>query len=406
MFFGVTRFSLLLPNSNAWYLSKDLYNDTAIEEYKARLFSPTRLDERIEIFFNLVVPSLNKMKGNHNYYHILQISEELPNHYKLKILELVSKYDFLLIQEVNKFGNSKTTLNEIILDKTKELKNNENIFGLFYLDDDDILSIDYLDKVKKYIYPEFQGYIISFANGITGLLQKSTSLNTKNCYQPKINIGLMRIGYISEKNEVILPIIGNHKYSDKFSPTILDSREIMYYWTRHLNQDSSRSFDDYYNQINIILKDLNKFEDVNLSNEIKEKFPLLNFSSDSDNKKEEIILNQIIDDRGFVVNFEPISKKAHISLNINKEQSTVILDKERALIVSFIFDKKCDNVPGLSKSSNEDIGFFSYVPLTSEKLSEKFQMTLVMPPNVNLKGLKIKKWKVKGNVKISEVNIS
>lgn len=401
MFFGVTRFSLFLPNSAAWYLSKDMIDDNAkVQEYKERLFNPDRLEERINVFFNITLPTLSKMKKNYTYYHILQISDEMPNRYKNIIKTYCHQYNFLILQEIDRYGNSKKSLEKIISEK---LNGKKICFGLFSLDDDDVLAIDYFDKAAMYLHDSFKGHVISFGTGVTGLLVKKDNIrDPRICYEPKINIGLLRIGWVDVNGRICTPVLGNHKYVDKFSPTILDSREIMYFWTRHLNQDSSRSFDDKQHQMNIIATDLNKFEKISVDQSLKDKFPFLNFKTSEDYTKlikydmDNTLLNQ-----GISLELGGVSGKISIEFDVELEKSSHIVDVNRALIASFQFLKNPEMVAGLSRSEDSEVGFFKYIAMNSQSNTASVQVYI--PEQLLLKAICLRRWKMKGGVKIKNL---
>lgn len=401
MFFGITRFSLFLPNSTAWYLSKDTVdNELKIQAYKDKLFSSSRLEERIDIFFNISLPTLLRMKKNYQYYHILQISDEMPTHYKKIIKQSCEKYSFVILQEVDRYGHSQKTLEKIILDK---LQGRKRCFGLFSLDDDDVLSIDYFDKANIYIDDKFKGHVASFGTGITGLLTQGNIVKEPRvCYEPKINIGLLRICWINN-NKVHIPALGNHKYVDKFSPTLLDSREIMYYWCKHLNQDSSRSFNDKQHQMNLILADLEKCEKISIDEFLKNKFPLLNFKTEEElttviNHDIETTLN-----KDLLLNFNKINGKISIEFNVNIENFLNVVDANRALIASFEFADEPDVVATLSKSQDRDIGFFKYIALYPQSNIAKLEFFI--PEQLALKTIRLRKWKMRTNIKITNIVI-
>lgn len=395
MFVGITRFSLLTPNSNAWYLSKDISD---IEDYRKKLFSKTRLDERMNIFFNISLPALKIMKDKYEYIHILQISDQLPVSYKKIIEEYTQKFNFLKIQEVDINGNSNLSISDIIIRNIKK-NSPETIIGVFNLDDDDILSVDYLKNSEKYINRLFKGHIISYGTGLTGLLDKNQVIDFKECYQPKINIGLMRVGSVLGK-KIQLPNMSNHKFCDKYSPTIINSKEVMYFWGRHFNQDSSKCFDDKNKQINIILNDLSQFDDIDMNDIILKKFPSLNFLPSKGINKE-ILFNDNVEKEGNIINYHSNSNEVLFKIEFEVADLDKVLDKSRAVLLSFIFDKQVETVNGLVKSSDVEIGFFKY--LSVKNIKNTSTVSLVLPEGINLTQLKIKKWKCTSDILIKKV---
>lgn len=404
MFFGVTRFSLFMPNSTAWYLSKDVLDDKKIEEYKQRLFSSERLEERIEIFFGITIPSLAKMAVGRHYCHILQISDEMPLEYKQKIVQISSDYDFITIQEVNRHGNSLLSLQDIILNK---LGDQEKYFGLFNLDDDDLLAMDFFQKSASYINEYYKGHVISYGTGITGLLRKNGVVqDPRLCYQPKINIGLLKICWV-EDGKIHIPRVGNHKFADKFSPVILDSREVMYFWTRHLNQDSSRSFNDRQQQLNVILTDLEKFNPIDIDQQLREKFPLLDLkTSDELTVKSKHVINEWLTDKNVLIELGGISGKISIEFEIVVKNLDGVVDVDRIALASFVFKGNPEVVPGLSRSQNPDIGLFKYLSMKTKANNSMASISLFLPPELPLQAIRLQKWKIKSDIRIISIGLN
>ena len=95
VFFGVTRFSLFLPSSNAWNLTSDE------EKYKAKLFSPERLQPRFDVFFKYALPIYKKYADEFQYKHILLYSAHMPSVWKEKLFNELMKFPFVRPCEVD-----------------------------------------------------------------------------------------------------------------------------------------------------------------------------------------------------------------------------------------------------------------------------------------------------------------
>lgn len=264
MFIAITRFSLFLPNSSAWIVSSQAYDRDKIEEYRSKLFNEHRLDFRIKFLSKITLPILREASKDYNFVHIIEYSDSLPKKYLEELKKLEENYSFVKLSEYNLKGESLRTVHEIAIDffKLSSVTDKDHMIGQFVLDDDDCISLDYFRRSSKYLNKHFHGHNLSFGLGVAGIFNKDFNLtNTIEMYYPKVNIGLLRIGaYRHQSKKIVFGSLGSHMKADKYSPTIIDSRKISFFWSKHLTQDSAeRDFhnDDLekLNKINPISKD-------------------------------------------------------------------------------------------------------------------------------------------------------
>lgn len=225
--FGLTLFSVLQKPSKKYVMHEKGY-----EEYVKALFSKERLDIKSDIFFDLSLPQLNRMdKTGCSYIHFLVYSKALPDEYKEKILAAEEKYAFLQALEVSDYES--LDIKKIIAKETSD----GSLFALFSLDDDDLLSLDYLQKLKRYIKEDLIGFNVVMSKGFTGFYDGSMS-NVREVRLPFINIGQARICNKRRDGTVFLPAKGSHMKTDETCPTVIDSRVPTFFWFRHLVQDT------------------------------------------------------------------------------------------------------------------------------------------------------------------------
>lgn len=401
MFLGITRFSLFTPNAKGWNLSKSAKNEKSIEDYKKNLFDSSRLNERLNLFFNISLPSLDIIKKDYEYLHIIQISDQLPNYYKEKIQKYAENYSFLKIQEFDIYGNASKNLFDII-NENIELCFEKKFVGFFNLDDDDLLALDFFDKTQKYINEDFFNYGISFGSGITGLISGNTVFEARESYKPKINIGLMKIGSVS-LNGLSIPKNSNHIFIDKFMPTIIDSREVMYFWARHFNQDSSNSFNDTHEQLRIILNEFSKLNTLEVNSNIVDRFPKLNFHPNGSLRRE-LILNKKINSQD-KLQIDLLVKNSRILIKVNYDilSKEGVLDPLRVGVLSFKFNEPVSEIAGLNLSSNQDIGLFRY--FGAKENNNICYIPLVLPNGISLQSISARIWKYRGEILIKKIEI-
>jgi len=261
MFIAITRFSLFLPNSSAWLVSSQANDEKKIEEYKRKIFDKNRLDFRINFLSKITMPILKEASKEYNFVHIIEYSDSLPDEYVKELRRLEGEYNFIRLNEYNVEGNSLNTAHEIAIDffNLGSVTDKDHMIGQFILDDDDCISLDYFKKCSKYLNKYFHGHNLSFGLGISGIFDNDFNLtNIIEMYYPKVNIGLLRIGiYRHKSKKIVFGSLGSHMRADKYSPTIIDSREISFFWSKHLTQDSAQR--DFHSED---LKKLNKINHI------------------------------------------------------------------------------------------------------------------------------------------------
>ena len=262
MFIAVTRFSLFIPNSTAWLVSSHKEDNTKIEEYKRKLFDSKRLDFRINFLSRITLPLLEEASKGYKFVHIIEYSDSLPIVYIEKLRTLQDKYSFVQLNEYNIEGKSSKTAQDIAIDffELKQVDDRDVMIGMFKLDDDDCISIDYFKRCNKYLNKYYHGHNLSLGLGVAGVFDESFKLsNIVEMYYPKVNIGLLRIGaYRHQTQKMVFASLGTHMKADRYSPTIIDSREISFFWSKHHTQDSAEK--DFHKND---LSKLNSIEHIN-----------------------------------------------------------------------------------------------------------------------------------------------
>lgn len=242
MFIATTRFSIYQPKSNAWIVSKAASDPLSEKKYRDGLFDERRLDFRLGFLTNVTLPLLEKASKGHEFLHVIEYSSLLQPKYIEILNKIKAKYSFVRLNEYDENGVSKTNSTEIAVDyfKLKQL-DRDALVASFILDDDDCISLDFFEKSKKYINKAFMGHAVSYGLGVYGVFDKDNKLvNVTQSYYPKVNIGLMRIGaYRHTHKKIVLPKAGSHTKFDRHMPTIIDSREVSYWWSKHTSQDTS-----------------------------------------------------------------------------------------------------------------------------------------------------------------------
>lgn len=255
MIFGHTRYSVFNPDASSWRAAKFLN----VEEYKNFLFSNSRLDMREKIFRDFSIPQIKRnMESCQDYYHIIEYSQELPEGRKNNLFEFCDVHNQIIPVLAGKRN-----------EKIQEILNNDgrgrSSVGVFKLDDDDVISDNYIFNAKKYINKGLEGFVVSFPKGLTAWFDSELGAYSvvKKVYHPKINIGLMAIFPVvtdfSGLRKVKFFQVGRHTTCDERHPVILDASFSSFIWTRSGVQDTSinkEKFDEH------TMKKLNRLEGV------------------------------------------------------------------------------------------------------------------------------------------------
>lgn len=381
-FIGQTRFSLYIPNSNTWNVS----NFTE-SEYIDHLFSDDRMSVRAKIFSEVSVPLLNQMRKNYEYWHIVSYSSILPTKWKNLLFDLQCKYPFIYLNEVD-------TSKEDPIHTLLKSKPNGSV-SFFRLDDDDLLSIDYLDYLSLYNKQEFKNMVISFAKGFVGHYENGMFVDLRHCKKQLIAIGQAYIGEYKD-GKLYIPKVESHHTLDEFYPIILDSRKSMYIHTHHSEQDTNFRFSKNIASKNFnIHSEMANYTKCKNLNELKSIFPIL-----------ESNINQIIDDAKYQGHFFEIhnihlnEKYTTIPIDVNEEkvvfeyEYNFSLPKEtvsaKALLIAFHFDREVQVESGLVFSPHNNIGWFKYINAGNGVASGNTSFVLKNP--AKLSGIKLVFW--------------
>lgn len=228
MFIGNTRFSLYQPGSTAWHASSRSRFRTPVE-YRDYLFSPERLDPRMDIFLTMTLPQLDLAARGRKLRHVVSYSEYLPHRYREQLERAAEQYPWLVLDRC-KVGQRP-------LDPLEGAP--AGMIGAYRLDDDDILPVDYFARVEPYLTEAHAGMFVSLAAGLTAIYRDGGLYFTRRAYVPMIALGFLSIHQKHEDGTLTSPPPASHNLSDRAAPVILDSREPGYVWVRHLEQDTN-----------------------------------------------------------------------------------------------------------------------------------------------------------------------
>lgn len=236
MFIGHTRFSLFVPGSGSWQVSRGGHFSSE-GEYRDHLFADDRLEPRAHIFLDWSLPQLAEASRGKDLVHVVSYSDSLPSRYQALLEDAGAKYPFVMLDKVSDDGKQ---LPRHRLAKERATPGEELVFTEYRLDDDDLLSVNYFQQLESYLRPEFVGMFVSFGAGISAIYEDGRYIDARSHSMPMNSMGLAKLCKVDTQGKVVTPgKTGSHTKTDQFAPVILDSRQFTYLQTRHENQDTN-----------------------------------------------------------------------------------------------------------------------------------------------------------------------
>lgn len=210
---GITRFSVASPKGSGLNLKNKLDAD----QYLKELFDEHRLRERAFIFGELASPIYQTFSEKYNYTHLVQYSSNLPQKWKDWLYHLSDR--FSVIRPT--VADNKDMVDSV-RDHVRSLgKNFRGEFCWFRIDDDDILSVDWMDQLSNYIRPENVGMAVVFPNVLSAMYVAGTVVTTRVTWMPNFSAGQ---AFICRANNLLdtleAPPMLSHPTVDRHLPTI------------------------------------------------------------------------------------------------------------------------------------------------------------------------------------------
>lgn len=243
LFIGHTRFSVHQYNSGSFKATRQGENSRFTEdEYTRWLYDDERLEPRTEIFTQESLPQLAASAEACDLVHVVHYSSSLPQKYQDILRHSARQYPFLHLNEapgiVAPSSPSKKVLNRVL----KERLPDDGVFGIYRLDDDDVLPINFFERMDPYVVEEHVGWRVSFPESLTAIRTRGEYIFPWSRYFPKAAAGLLSIHQKTPDGvfhglQTRVPAKGHMKL-DTVYPTILDSREPGFFQARHQSQDS------------------------------------------------------------------------------------------------------------------------------------------------------------------------
>lgn len=249
---GIINFSVLIKrNTGSWISSRE----SEWTEHVNRMLNPERLEFRIQLLTEGILRQFDKqtLPPSAEWFRLAIVTSSLlPEKYRQKLDLAASIRPWLKIEE--RTPDDWIAVDKIIEDFTKiHTQRNQSPstpFLSFRLDDDDLLSISYLEKCQHYITKENIGKLLTFQSGIKALwdVDDRRIENLAEVTKPFIAIGTAAICEAERSTGKVIStpksvfVGGNHYDIPKRFPTIIDNSPNMYLWSHHKTQDTHGRF--------------------------------------------------------------------------------------------------------------------------------------------------------------------
>ncbi|WP_026672395.1 glycosyltransferase [Alkalihalobacterium bogoriense] len=269
--FIIVRYSMITKGGMGWRIG-----ELEGRSYKEILFSNERLEMHEKLFREITLPSLLNQRVHFDSKDVTLLvvtSDELPKLYLDRLEDLLAPYSWAKVVQTPGNDFQSSLISAVV--KNELTKFTEDVcYATIRLDDDDALSIDFLEKLNNYINPAYSGFVISFGKGYAGVYTEQGKFsNFHKYYYPKIALGMTFINVydaftktVREEEATIFFRQGRHMSSDKHYRTIVDSRTEMFMRTLHLASDTNKDY-----------KKIEKIKSGELAEpeEVLKKFPFL-----------------------------------------------------------------------------------------------------------------------------------
>lgn len=268
-FIGITRFSVVSPTGMSLKLSNQYKSDG--EEYIRRLFDRERLEQRFDVLERVALPIYQSYLLSYNYSHIIQYSREMPEWGKKRLRKIADDYSVVRLSLV-----SDESIVDSVLCEVRSWGNGfRGEFVWFRVDDDDILSADYLDVLSQYALPTNVGMAVSFSKLAVAIWAGGLLFDYRVMDFPNNSVGQ---AYICRANVALdsfeTPPVLPHTQVHRSVPTIVDGTAIHGVQVRHALQDTAVGASRMGARLSHLHNEMSKLEVLNLS-EVVDRFPSL-----------------------------------------------------------------------------------------------------------------------------------
>lgn len=264
---AVVRFSVLDPDWTGWQESRA---ERTVDDYRAALWAPDRMEHRTRVFTELAAPIYAEMATRHDLRVLVQHSPDLPEPWLGRLRDAARRHPALRLVPTPSLTESRDTVHEDLRGDGRT-----GTVVMLRVDDDDLLSADFLDLLDPHVTRAHHGWCISLSHGLAARPGGAGLTDFREFTNPLIAIGQAFVGsYRRRGDELDLSPLLSHRQVPRTLPTVVDGREVAFVHVRHAGQDT-RVGTDPQESLRIIRRGLAKLPRVTSTPDLERKFPTL-----------------------------------------------------------------------------------------------------------------------------------
>lgn len=228
---GIIRFSVLSDGVNHFAKRRDI----SFEQYAQATLSQKRLSERFYLFEAVTLPSLAAQHDSDFLIYVVA-AERLQTPWRERLAGLALQYPFLrLVFAPEKDFTMKTVSGQILSEVDMSQP-----FVTFRLDDDDAVSMDFIQRLRRYNKARFAKMAVSLANGFILDFRGNDRFGLAPYLHSNCSAGIGVVGGPSFP-KTIFDVTEKHFRMHKRLPTITDGREPAFVQTVHGSNDTGEN---------------------------------------------------------------------------------------------------------------------------------------------------------------------
>lgn len=230
---AVVKFSVFDPEWGGWRANNSGAFATT-EEYRDHLWSAERMEMRLRIFGTWAAPQYQKMADGHDFRVLVQHSPQLPEPFISELRALADRYPVLRLVATPHFEES-----SIGVRKDLNVDGRSGPVVMLRVDDDDIMSTDFLVQLEPHVIPAHHNWVVSLGYGLTARTHQRHLIDFRTWVTPLIAIGQAYIGqYNARSGDLDISPLLHHRLLHRELPAILDSRSLAWVHVKHPFQDT------------------------------------------------------------------------------------------------------------------------------------------------------------------------
>lgn len=256
---GIINFNTLCKKNSSSFISS---RDYSWHDHKLKVLCPENIKFRINILTKYSLPNLLKNIPNEiNFKLIILYSTLLEQQYKNILIDYALRYNSIILEsrQEDDYLDINGSIKRCIKQFDKNHQNEETLFASFRLDDDDILSSEYINNISKHIIHSNVNKFITFSSNLECLWDDNQIINLYQLNRPFMSPGLCHIGLFDNKMENFLTNpqtvyagISHFDIPKKFE-YIIDESPYSFIYSRHKYQDTSIKYK--FSNTNVIQND-------------------------------------------------------------------------------------------------------------------------------------------------------